>query len=464
VKPDDGARIDIDVELPNGIWFQCKTTSGAISLKGLIYRADLVTETGDIFLAAPWKATRIEFVSQKAPRVLTTPDSVKFSRHKTAGQADSPPRWSLRDKLSDTHITYSRIRVRANSPRKLILDDIPIPEDSPVKLPWQAPEILAELTAVRKAARSSRKRNSKPAPPGETGQGTGPETIEGGIPRFSSEVRLVNLTAAVFDAEGHPITGLQREDFEVLEDDEPQKLTFTGSEEVPFNLVLLLDLSGSTRRDRPAMKEAAKRFIAIARPHDRVAAYALANNVFHVISPLTDDRARLRELIENIPQVSGGTPLYDAIVLAYAQELRKKETERNAMIVISDGIDNQIHQTGAASKSSFKKLRQAAEVMNVLIYPIFLDPFTAIPPPRWARKAKKNMQALADTTGGRLFVARSVHDLDPVYPQVAEELRSVYTLAYYPKNQHFDGSWRRIQVRVKRPGARVRTRMGYFAR
>lgn len=74
------------------------------------------------------------------------------------------------------------------------------------------------------------------------------------------------------------------------------------------------------------------------------------------------------------------------------------------------------------------------------------------------------MQKLADTTGGRLFPAQSIRDLDPVYPLVAEELRGVHTVAYYPLNQNFDGAWRKIQVRVNRPGARVRTRAGYFAR
>jgi VWFA-related protein len=169
-------------------------------------------------------------------------------------------------------------------------------------------------------------------------------------------------------------------------------------------------------------------------------------------------------LIDEIPEVSGGTPLYDMIVLAYAQELRNLPLERNALIVISDGVDNRVYGTGTASEVPFKDLRRAAEAMEALIYPIFLDQFTAVPPPGWAKKAKENMQELADVTGGRLFVASSVRDLDPVYPQVAEELRSVYTLAYYPSNQEFDGSWRNVEVRVKRPGARVRTRSGYFAK
>jgi VWFA-related protein len=74
------------------------------------------------------------------------------------------------------------------------------------------------------------------------------------------------------------------------------------------------------------------------------------------------------------------------------------------------------------------------------------------------------MQDLADASGGRLFPARSVSDLEPVYAQVADELRAVYSLAYYPKNQNFDGKWRRIQVRVKQTGVVPRTRNGYYAR
>ena len=147
-----------------------------------------------------------------------------------------------------------------------------------------------------------------------------------------------------------------------------------------------------------------------------------------------------------------------------AEELRQRPGERNAIIVISDGIDNRIYGTGSASGVSFKKLRNATSAMSVLVYPIFLDPFTAIPPPGWAKKAKSNMQELADATGGRLFVAQSIRDLDPVYPLVAEELRSVYTIAYYPENQKFDGSWREVQVKANRPESVVRTRSGYFGK
>jgi VWFA-related protein len=278
-------------------------------------------------------------------------------------------------------------------------------------------------------------------------------------PLFVSNVRLVNLLVSVSDRAGHPISNLRPEEFEVFEDGVPQKVAVAGSGEVPFNLVLLVDLSGSTIRDRPAMKEAARRFVAVTRPQDRIALYVLADGQFQVLSTLTADRKRLGELIEQIPDLRGGTPLYAAMVLAYAEELAARPQERNALVVISDGMDDGL-VTQKAACVPFDRLRRAAAVMPALIYPIHLDSRNIF----YGARALRQMRQLAEASGGRLFPAQSIQDLDPVYEQVAGELRSVHTLAYYPANQKFDGRWRRIQVRVKRAGAQVRTRAGYYAR
>ncbi len=454
--PPDGARIDIEAEIPYGFDVEARTVAGAISLRGLFRSAELRSETGDLLLSAPWSATRLRLTARQAPPQVSIAAGLPV-KQETIRAGDGARHWLLRDRLPAWWITYGRIAADTGAPARVVLQDIPIPEDSPVKLPWQASGIVEEILAEKKStAQPAAALTEQTAPP--------PSLAGEGMPVFRSSVRLVNLMAAVFDRQGRPVTDLAPADFEVLEDGVAQEVASAGSEEVPFNLALLLDLSGSTRRDRPAMKAAARQFLGIARPQDKVAAYALAHNLFHVLSPLTNERERLQAMVEAIPEVSGGTPLYDAIVLAYAEELRQRPLERNALIVLTDGIDNRIQGTGAPSQVPFEKLRNAAELMNALIYPVFLDPFTRVPPPRWARQAKENMQALADATGGRLFVAQSIDDLDPVYRLVGEELRSVYGLAYYPKNQQFDGRWREIRVRVKRPGVRVRTRQGYFAR
>jgi VWFA-related protein len=320
-------------------------------------------------------------------------------------------------------------------------------------LPWQAPAILDEI--VRGAAVAAPPQSQSPPQPV---QGQNETAV------FRSDVRVVNLTAPVTDEEGRPIVGLAPEDFRVFENGIPQKIQHAAAEEVPFNLVLLFDLSGSTARDRDAMKQAAKRFVEMARPKDRVALYALANDKFHAISRLTQNRDSLKSMIDAIPAVSGGSPIYDMVVLGYAHELHALAWERNAIIFISDGVDNQIRGTGSPSEVNYKKLLRAASGFHALLYPIFLDPFDKFPAPDWARKARSQMEALARATGGRLFPAHSIRDLDGVYPLVAEELRSVYTLSYSPSNQDFNGAWRRIEVKVDRGGARVRTRGGYHAR
>ena len=137
--------------------------------------------------------------------------------------------------------------------------------------------------------------------------------------------------------------------------------------------------------------------------------------------------------------------------------------QRNALIIISDGIDNRVSKQELPSRVSIKKLVRAAAEMNTLIYPVFLRSGERFGR-GWSRKGRLHMRQLAEASGGKLFPALSIRDLEPVFPQVGRELRSVYGVAYYPKNQNFDGVWRALQVKVNRPGVTVRARTGYFAR
>ena len=109
--------------------------------------------------------------------------------------------------------------------------------------------------------------------------------------------------------------------------------------------------------------------------------------------------------------------------------------------------------------------------MHALIYPVVLDPVAAIARTnptmidkavKWGSTVNQQAEALAAATGGRVFHAQSLEDLDGVYEQVARELRSVYTLSYRPTNQDFDGEWRRVRVTTSKPGTVLRTRPGYY--
>ena len=451
--PPDNEPIDLEVEVPFDFLLEVATEQGAISVSGVIRHALLKTDRGTVSVSAPWRVTRFRLDARHKPAELVKPDGYKFSE-KNLETIDDHQLWRFEDRIADWRIAYGQVRIQANAPGHVELTDYAVPEDSPVKFPWQAPEILASLLQSPELRERPRlpENDSEPAP-----------SLPRADPVFRSDVRMVNLIVAAYDQQGRPVTNLRKRDFDVIEDGAAQRIGNAGSDETPFNLAILLDLSGSTKPDRLAIKNAARRFVELARPHDRVAVYALAGSAFRVISRLTDERETLLEAIGRLPATSGTSPLYDAVVLAYAEDFPNRPGERNALIVISDGIDNRISGEEMPSRVSFKKLLRGATEMNALIYPVFLRSGERFER-GWSRRARKKMTKLAERTGGRLFPALSIQDLEPVFPLIEQELRSVYSLSYYPQNQTFDGTWRNVDVQVKRPGISLRARDGYFAR
>jgi len=259
--------------------------------------------------------------------------------------------------------------------------------------------------------------------------------------------------------------GLDKSDFSVAEGGRLLKVDSAQSEEAPFNLVILLDLSASTRHGREDMKEIAEGFVRIARPQDKVAVYALFNNWFGVITHLTENVGETLVQIDTIPKLTGATPLYDAIVLAWNEELSKLKDQRNALIVISDGQDNRFAGIGVPSRVSADRLAEAAKRMDTLIYPIFLgEPVDTYDKNSWGMEAYRNLKEIAAASGGRVFEIGLEQDRVMIYGQVADELRSVYSVAFYPVDQNFHGEFRKVDILVDRVGSTVRARDGYYAR
>ena len=456
--PRDGQRVDLSVDLPFGVSFSALTRDGSIRIEGLVRRAELTTESGALELAVPWKATHLQVTAPQEPASVSLPPKIRFSRGTETVEGKKV--WYLQDRLDKLDITYGEILAKGQTISKVTLMDLPYPSAAPVKMPWLAPEVLETIRGGTKQQQEQQKSASRRSqtPPATA---AGEPSTEDGVLLIRSEVNVVALTVSVTDENNMPVAGLQPGDFEVLEAGPPQTVSSVDSEEVPFNLGLLLDLSGSARQNRAALIEGLRGFIRIARPQDRIAIYVLVNDEFHVISRLTDDRQTLARQLQAIAPIAGGSPVYDIIVLAYAEEMLVRPKDRNAIIAITDGLDNQIEGVGTASRVNFGKLETAADGMHALIFPILL---ASGPGKEWNSKARERMESLARRTGGKLFPAAGPEDLAPVYPQVANALRSVYSITYSPKNQDFNGAWRRISVRVTKPGVSVRTRAGYFAR
>jgi VWFA-related protein len=491
--PRDRARIDLSLTIPYRYLVQMATTTGDLSYEGF-GKAELQTDTGSVSLRVPEELTSFELFSLQEPGRFDGEAEVSSTKDG----------WMARDQLPEwidaagrvTLLPYGRVTLRARQPRAIRLElTQELPEDSRIQPHWRAKELLPDLFRLGRAG-------GERETPAET-QTEASETT------FSVDVRLVQLELAATDREGRPAVGLTREDFEVIEKGKAQQLVENiSSSDAPFNLVLLLDCSSSTEQDRPAVEEAARRFIGTARPGDRVAVYALAEGYFQVLSSLTEDHEAAKRSVKEIGLLGGGTPLYDAIVLAYAEELAALPRERNAMIILSDGLDNELYYNqpsaaglglsiGVPSLVTFEDLQRAVREMRVLIYPVALDPVQSVlradeqqlaearrtaaklgkilarnpagdaqrtaAAMRWATTIRQRSMSLAAVSGGTVFTADSAEDLDDVYERVARELRSVYTLSYRPLDQQFDGKWRRVRVRANRKGIDVRARPGYYA-
>ena len=449
VRPRE-SPLDLIVQLPLGFALDASTRDGAISVRGMVHLAHLESDTGAIRLQIPLRGTKMTLDAEVPPPGFTTPDKRLF-RAANIELAEGRTLWRLRDRWPEGSVTYGDYRIKARAPRAVEITEFEPPPGWPIRFHWEAATELERLTAP-----ASRPLGSVPAAGFSDADGSVGDVV------FRSDVRMVNLALAVSDRQGNPAANLSADRFHVFENGVEQKIATLQAGDAAFNLVVLLDMSGSAAPDLKHMRAAARRFVEMARPGDRVAIYALTQAMFQVVSPLSADKQALLRAVDNLPAIAGASPLYDIITLAYAQELRRLPDERNALIVISDGLDNQVTGQETPSSIKFKNLKRAAEEMHAIIYPVFLLSGQRFKQ-GWSDSARDRMEDLARASGGRLFPARDISDLDPVFPLIEADLRSVYSLGYYPDNQNFDGSWRAVEVSVDEPDVTVRARPGYYA-
>jgi Ca-activated chloride channel family protein len=262
-------------------------------------------------------------------------------------------------------------------------------------------------------------------------------------PRFSSQVQLVEVYATVTDANGEPVTGLRREDFEVYENNQLQEVSTFAAGEFPLTVALGVDRSWSMAGDRLRLaKQASQSFLRALKPVDRSMVVAISSEA-EVIAPPTMDRFNQERAIAALDPWST-TALHDAIIATL--DRLAPEPGRQAFVVFSDGEDRY-------SRATAGEVLERARRSNALVYPIAIG---RVRPPLLAE--------LAVLTGGRSFLLREVRDLEKTLAEIARELRYQYLLGYAPAAQIESGThaWRSIRVVVKRPGVRVRARDGYM--
>src|SRR5438045_2603935 len=187
---------------------------------------------------------------------------------------------------------------------------------------------------------------------------------------------LVKLNVSVFNRKGAQLpASLQQKDFAVLDNGELQEISFFASNEAPFDLVLLLDLSGSTADKIGLIRKSSKRFVDAARPVDRVAIVTFTADV-EVVSTLTSDHEGLSKSIDKIDKPQGGTNFWDALrfVLEHVLGQSRAEKRRSAVVVMTDGVDNALPDViGDGSSTSFEELMEIMRRFETIVLPIYLD-------------------------------------------------------------------------------------------
>ena len=273
--------------------------------------------------------------------------------------------------------------------------------------------------------------------------------------RFRSGIELVSLNVTVTDGTKY-VTGLEQDDFEVFEDGAKQTLSFFSHVQQPIALAILLDTSNSMEDKLATAQEAATGFVRRMKKDDVIEVIEF-NSQVRVPQPFTNDVNALERAIR-ATTVNGSTSLYNAIYVslrALKDERAKnaEEIRRQAIVVLSDGDDT-------SSVIEYDDVLDLAKRSETAIYAIGLRQQET--GRGKFKEAEFVLRQLSQETGGRVFFPTSVAELPKIYEQISEELASQYSMAYSSKNPMRNGAWRRIDIRVTKPGLTARTRRGYY--
>ena len=282
---------------------------------------------------------------------------------------------------------------------------------------------------------------------------------------------LVNLNVSVFNRKASKdVPALLQKDFRVFENGSQQDISFFASTEAPFDLVLLLDLSGSTANKIDLIRKSSKRFVDAARSNDRIAVFTFTSEI-QAVAQLTSDHEALKKSIDKIEKPNGGTNFWDALrfVIEHVLGQSRAERRRSAVVVMTDGVDNALPGVlGDGSVTSFEGLMGVVRRFDTIVLPIYLDTekeanYHSTPQSAYVM-AREQLTQLASESGNLVYRARKVKDLEGLYPQVIHELSTVYSLGYRSTNPARDGSWRTVTVELTdHPELAVRSKRGYYA-
>ncbi len=264
---------------------------------------------------------------------------------------------------------------------------------------------------------------------------------------YAEQVRTDAVLVPVIVTEhGRFVGGLRQQDFEIFEDEKPQRVATISSEESPLDLVVAIDISGSMEDALPEVKAAVKQLLAKLRPGDAVTLLGFNDTTFTAAE--REKSQKVRESAVDLLSAWGGTALYDATVRAV--ELVTRQTGRKGVVIFSDGDDRNSLTTRDAAMARVQS-------SDAMLYTVGFGAGATVP------KLRSSLELYARATGGRPFFPRQAKELDGVFDEIVADLAHQYVLSYAPSNEKRDDSWRNIKVRVRNGQYNVRARRGYRA-
>ena len=368
--------------------------------------------------------------------------------------------------------------------------EIVVPSDT--AKPQAKPPVLITASGVPASPNSG-----SSAPPPAAGETSNDEDEV-----IKVETELVTIPVTVLDRQGHFMTGLQQSDFKITEDGKSQEIAYFNTTEQPFTVVLLIDVSNSTKFKIDEIQNAAIAFIDQLKQNDRVMVISFDEDV-NVLSEPTSDRRQLYDAIRQA-NFDGGTSLYEAVDFAINRRLSRIEG-RKAVVLFTDGVDT------TSKDATYQSTVRDSEELDATIYPVYYNTYSYMqdsgsnypsrraPYPRRGRnngiggiigvilgggnvqigggssgggtagssrsdyeRGEQYLEDLAAKTGGRKYDADSTQNLDAAFSSIAEELRRQYSIGYYPSDSGNAGQRKQIKVSVTRPNSIVRARDSYI--
>jgi Ca-activated chloride channel homolog len=287
-----------------------------------------------------------------------------------------------------------------------------------------------------------------------------------GTTAFRADSTLVLVPVSVTDPSNRYVLGLDKQDFHLFEDDVEQKITHFSNEDAPLSIGLLVDTSGSMGAKLDTSRRAVAEFLKTLNAADQAFLIEFSDEA-QLAVPLTNDAGAIQSAMTSA--TSGGlTALLDAVHVGL-QEIKRAKNPRKALLIISDGGDNNSRYTSTQISDLVREADVQIYAMGVF------EPSLSFGLGGLGRSGSGSseldgprlLSAIADQTGGRALAATNLRELPGIAERIGIELRNQYVLAYTPQNPNHDGKYRKIEVKLQQPKAlpalKARWRLGYYA-